>query len=192
MYLPFWDSWKQGTYHSGTVGNRVEVDVPVFSSDSMHIRVTPDHVLHHALHLVSCRHMHAQLAKWQVTVVTNEQKLSEVTWYGAWLYSVHRTYPDGSSFLWHQPHKNQTVQQLHHLGGYFKACCEKLHLLLFRVTCSKNAVSLLERGEQCYTKVINITSTWTMHMILPCPPLLPLLPQSLQTHAHKKSKKTWR
>ena len=153
----------------------------------MHIRVTPDHVLHHALHLVSCRHMHAQLTKWQITVVTNEQKLSEVTWYGASLYSVHRTHPDGSSFLWHQPHKNQTALQLYHLGGYLKHAV-KSYIYSFRVICSKNAVSLLERGEQCYIKVINITSTWTMHMILPCPPLLP---QSLQTHAHKNTHKKW-
>ena len=40
--------------------------------------------------------------------------------YGAWLYGVHRMPQDGSSFEWHQPCKNQTVMQLHHLGEYSK------------------------------------------------------------------------
>ena len=56
------------THHSGTIGNRVEVDVPVLPSYSMCVGVTPDHVLHHALDLVSCQHTRAQLTIWQSLV----------------------------------------------------------------------------------------------------------------------------
>ena len=37
--------------------------------------------------------------------------LHEVTWRGAWLYGVHRTCWDGSSFMWHQPcqHRKYTT-----------------------------------------------------------------------------------
>ena len=41
----------------------------------------------------------------------------EVAWYGAWLYGVHRTRRDGSSFTWHQPYK-QTTLSVHQIGGY--------------------------------------------------------------------------
>ena len=36
------------------------------------------------------------------------------------MYDVQRTCPDGSSFKWHPPCKNQTAQQPHHLSGYSK------------------------------------------------------------------------
>ena len=39
--------------------------------------------------------------------------LHEVMWYVAWLYGVHRTHLDGSSFSWHQPCNNQTALQAH-------------------------------------------------------------------------------
>ena len=72
--------------------------------------------------------------------------LDEVTWYGVWLYVVHRTQRDGSSFEWHPPCKNQTMLQLHHFGGYSR-CAVQSYSHLFRVTYGKSAVSLLESGE---------------------------------------------
>ena len=41
-----------------------------------------------------------------------------------WLYGVHRTRRDGSSFEWHQSHNNQTALQLHHLDGYSKGAVQ--------------------------------------------------------------------
>ena len=35
-----------------------------------------------------------------------------------WLYGVHRTRRDGSSFTWRQPCNNQTALYVYHLGGY--------------------------------------------------------------------------
>ena len=56
--------------------------------------------------------------------------LREVTWYGAWWYGVHRTRRDGSSLEWHQPCKNQTVLQPHHLGGYSKRAVRQVNMVL--------------------------------------------------------------
>ena len=46
-----------------------------------------------------------QKCRWQVTakhIYTLRMWLC-MKWHGAWLYGVHRTHPDGSSFMWHQP-----------------------------------------------------------------------------------------
>ena len=46
-----------------------------------------------------------QKCRWQVTAkytCTLHMWLC-MKWHGVWLYSVHRTYWDGSSFMWHQP-----------------------------------------------------------------------------------------
>ena len=46
-----------------------------------------------------------QKRRWQVTAkhaYTLRMWLC-MKWHGAWLYGVHRTRRDGSSFLWHQP-----------------------------------------------------------------------------------------
>ena len=61
---------------------------------------------------------------------------------------------DGSSFEWHQPCNNQTALQLHHLGGHSRHAV-KSSSHSYRVTCDKNAVSLLKREEQHYIKAIN-------------------------------------
>ena len=53
----------------------------------------------------------------------------------------------------HQPCKNQTALQLHHLGVYSKHSV-KSNSRSFRVACDKNAVSLLESREQRYIKAI--------------------------------------
>jgi len=55
------------------------------------------------------------------------------------LYGVHRTRRDGSSFEWHQPCKNQTALQAHHLGGHSERAV-KSYSHSFRATCDKSAV----------------------------------------------------
>ena len=46
-----------------------------------------------------------QKCRWQITAIhayTLRMWLC-MKWHGAWLYGVHRTCRDGSSFMWHQP-----------------------------------------------------------------------------------------
>ena len=62
-------------------------------------------------------------------------------WHGAYLYGVHRTQRDGSSFMWHQPCQRCNV---HHFGGYSKTLCKKL---VTHAESHANAMSLLESGE---------------------------------------------
>ena len=71
--------------------------------------------------------------------------LHEVTW----LYGVHRTCQDGSSFTWHQPCQHC---QVHHFSGYSKMRHKKL---VTHVEPHPSAVSLLESREQSYIKAIN-------------------------------------
>ena len=73
--------------------------------------------------------------------------LHEVTCHGAWLYGVHRTRRDGSSFTWHQPCKNQTALHVHHFGWYSKRAITISDSHSFRIACEKSSVSLLESGE---------------------------------------------
>ena len=46
-----------------------------------------------------------QKCRWQVTAKHTYTLCIWICikWHGAWLYGVHRTLPDGSSFMWHQP-----------------------------------------------------------------------------------------
>ena len=46
-----------------------------------------------------------QKCRWQVTAKDTCTLCMWLCmkWYGAWLYGVHRTRRDGSSFMWHQP-----------------------------------------------------------------------------------------
>ena len=46
-----------------------------------------------------------QKCGWQVTAkhACTLRMWLYMKWHGAWLYSVHRTRRDGSSFMWHQP-----------------------------------------------------------------------------------------
>ena len=46
-----------------------------------------------------------QKCRWQVTAkhAYTLRMWLYLKWYGAWLYGVHRTCWDGSSFMWHQP-----------------------------------------------------------------------------------------
>ena len=72
---------------------------------------------------------------------------------------------DGSSFEWHQPCKNLTALQLHHLGGYSKHAVKKNYSHSFRVTCDKSTVSLLETENSAvyiYIKVINNTINFSL------------------------------
>ena len=54
-----------------------------------------------------------QKCRWQVTTKLQMHltyvALHEVTWHGAWLYGVHCTQRDGSSFTWHQPQYKYTT-----------------------------------------------------------------------------------
>ena len=62
-------------------------------------------------------------------------------WHGAWLYGVHRTRRDGSSFLWHQPCQRCKYTTF---GGYSKTRYKKLTT---HIESHASAVSLLESGE---------------------------------------------
>ena len=75
---------------------------------------------------------------------------------------------DGSSFEWHQPCNNQTALQLHHLGGYSRHAV-KSSSHSYRVTCGKNAVSLLKREQQRYIKAINNSKPASLNTKLSCP-----------------------
>ena len=70
-------------------------------------------------------------------------------WHGAWLYGVHRTRRDGSSFLWHQPRQRckYTTSVDIQKTRYKK--------LFTHVESHASAVCLLESGEKRYIKVIN-------------------------------------
>ena len=50
--------------------------------------------------------------------------------------------------------RTKTVLQLDHFGGYSNHAVKR-YSYSFRVTCNKNAVSLLESGERRYIKGIN-------------------------------------
>ena len=92
--------------------------------------------------------------------------LHEVTWHGAWLYDVHGTRRDGSSFTWHQPRNNQTVFKnttsvniqnalykkiVTHASRLIKG--EGLNISLeTNFTCVNSAVSMLESGQYRYIK----------------------------------------
>ena len=62
-------------------------------------------------------------------------------WHAAWLYGVHRTCWDGSSFLWHQPCQRCKYTTSVDIQ---KTRCKKL---LTHVESHASAVSLLESGE---------------------------------------------
>ena len=87
---------------------------------------------HPCVTTVACRKKFlsfCQKCRWLVTAkhactLCIHVALHEMMWYGVWLYGVHRTCQDGYSFRWHQPYSNQTVLQLHHLGGYIKLRCK--------------------------------------------------------------------
>ena len=89
-------------------------------------------------------------------------------WHGAWLYGVHRTHRDGSSFTWHQPcQRCKYTISVESKTRYKK--------LVTRVKSYASAVSLLERGEQRYVNAINkcyqvkLSNTWAL------PPLCPTI-----------------
>ena len=70
-------------------------------------------------------------------------------WYGTWLYGVHRTRRDGSSFMWRQPCqrcKYTTLVDI--LKTHYKK-------LFTHVESHASAVSLLKSGEWHYIKAIN-------------------------------------
>ena len=73
-------------------------------------------------------------------------------WYGAWLYSVHRTRQDGSRFMWHQP--CQRCKYTTSVDIQKRAI--KLEKLFTHVESHASAVSLLNSGEQRYIKAISI------------------------------------
>ena len=90
--------------------------------------------------------------RWQVTTkhaCTLRMWLC-MKWHGAWLYGVHRTRRDGSSFMWHQPcqrckYATSVDSQKHAIKSYIFTHAES-HV---------SAVSLLESGEEHYIKAIN-------------------------------------
>ena len=54
--------------------------------------------------------------------------------HGAWLYGVHRTRRDGSSFMWHQSY--QCCKCIHHFCGYSKTRYKKA-ICSCRITCER-------------------------------------------------------
>ena len=70
-------------------------------------------------------------------------------WHGAWLYGVHRTRRDGSSFMW-----RQACQRCKYTTS---VDIQKTHYkkLFTYVESHASAVSLLESGEQRYIQAIN-------------------------------------
>ena len=96
-------------------------------------------------------------------------------WHGAWLYGVHRTHRDGSSFTWHQPcQRCKYTISVESKTRYKK--------LVTRVKSYASAVSLLERGEQRYVNAINkcyqvkLSNTWAL------PPLCPTIRTWVSKH----------
>ena len=72
----------------------------------------------------------------------------------AWLYGVHRTRRNGSSFTWHQPCNKRTALLSTPLRWKFKTLFKKIEC-----TCDKSAVSLLESGEQRNVKLeVSVTT----------------------------------
>ena len=65
------------------------------------------YLFHPRVTAVACKRPRTfcQKCRWQVTAkhaYTLRMWLC-MKWHGAWLYGVHRTHQDGSSFMWHQP-----------------------------------------------------------------------------------------
>ena len=62
---------------------------------------------------VACKRFQSfyQKCRWQVTAkhTCTLPMWLWMVWHDAWLYGVHRTCQDSSSFMWHQPCKNQTA-----------------------------------------------------------------------------------
>ena len=93
-----------------------------------------------------------QMCRWQVTAkhaYTLHMWLC-MKWHGAWLYGVHRTRQDGSSFMWHQPCQRCKYTTLVDI--------QKRTIKSYTVTHVEShvsTVSLLESGEQCYINAIN-------------------------------------
>ena len=84
-----------------------------------------------------------QKCRWQVTAkhaYTLRMWLC-MKWHGAWLYGVHRTSRDGSSFMWHQPCQRCKYTPSVDIQ---KTRCKKLFT---HVESHASAVSLLESGE---------------------------------------------
>ena len=102
-----------------------------------------------------------QKRRWQVTAKHTYTLRMWVCmkWHGAWLYGVHRTCRDGSSFLWHQPCqccKYTTSVDIQ------KMCYKKLFT---HVESRVSAVSLLKSRELHYIKAINNNNTENLEQI---------------------------
>ena len=84
-----------------------------------------------------------QRCRWQVTAkhACTLRVWLCMKWHDAWLYGVHRTRRDGSSFMWH---KLSGLYVLHHFDGYLETRYKKL---VANVESHTSAVSLLENGE---------------------------------------------
>ena len=98
---------------------------------------------------------------WQVTAEQHTPynvALHEAMWGGAWLYGVHRTCRNGSSFTWHQPCNNRKVLQVHHSGRYTKCSFS-----IMRWKCSESAwkwrIILYKSNHQSINDLISL-STW--------------------------------
>ena len=96
-----------------------------------------------------------QKRRWQVTAkhaYTLRMWLC-MKWHGAWLYGVHRTRRDGSSFLWHQP-----CQRCKYTTSVDIQLKRAIKNLFTRVESYASAMSLLESREQRYIRAINNNS----------------------------------
>ena len=66
---------------------------------------------------------------------------------GAWLYGVHRTRRDGSSYTWHRDRVTAKQRCKYTISVDTEKRSVKSYSHSFRIICDKSAVSVLERGE---------------------------------------------
>ena len=88
-----------------------------------------------------------QKCRWQLTAkhaCTLRMWLC-IKWHGVWLYGVHRTHRDGSSFMWHQP--CQRCKYTTSVDIKTKQKNTRYKKLFTRVESQASAMSLLESGE---------------------------------------------
>ena len=93
--------------------------------------------------------------RWQVQLLKYACTLGMwlcMKWHGVWLYGVHRTRRDGSSFTWHQPCQRCMYTTL---VAYLKTRYKKLFT---HVESHASAASLLKSGEQRYIKKRSATT----------------------------------
>ena len=98
------DSWSKSRGFESLLERRENFLLQGQLSVLTHFSIRSTPVLPHWVARKRCRSF-CQKRRWQVTAkhaYTLHMWLC-MKWHGAWLYGVHRTRRDSSSFLWHQP-----------------------------------------------------------------------------------------